>query len=116
MRDRLLRDAQIADRLALRDIPRLYYDNTEAPVSYCIRYRLIDLLELGAVTFGVGTPVHRFYDGRKVELIKKHDLVFNNYRREVIARLQESGLADDEAMFVAAERAHVGYHLHSIAT
>ena len=50
------------------------------------------------------------------EYIKKHDLVFANYRKEVIARLrEESGLADAEAMFVAAERAHVGYHLHSIA-
>lgn len=117
MRDRLLRDAVIADRLALRDIPLQYYDNTEAPVSYCIRYRLVDLLDLGTVSFGVGTPVHRFYDTRKVEFIKKHDLVFANYRKEVIARLrEESGLADAEAMFVAAERAHVGYHLHSIAT
>ena len=47
MRNRLLKDAQIADRLALRNIPRHYCDNTEAPVSYCIRYRLVDLLELG---------------------------------------------------------------------
>ena len=85
-------------------------------MSYCIRYRLIDLLEIGTVSFGMGTPVHRFYDCRKVEFMKKHDLAFAKYRNQVIAHLQETGLADAEAMFVVAESAHVGYHLHSIAT
>ena len=49
MRTRLLRDSQIAARLALRDIPRHFYDNTEAPVSLCCRFRLLDLLDLALV-------------------------------------------------------------------
>ena len=49
MRIRLLRDSQIAARLALRDIPRHFYDNTEAPLSLCCRHRLLDLLGLGLV-------------------------------------------------------------------
>ncbi len=46
MYDRLIGNAQIAGRLALRDIPRHFYDGTEGPnvlVSYCSRYRLEDL-------------------------------------------------------------------------
>ena len=114
MRTRLLRDSQIAARLALRDIPRHFYDNTEAPMSFCCRFRLLDLMDIGTVVFTEDTRVHRFYDGRKVEFIKKHDAVFANYRSQVIERLRVAGLPDTEAMFIAAEKAHVGYHLHSI--
>ena len=49
MRIRLLRDSQIAARLALRDIPRHFNDNTEAPVSLCCLLRLLDLLGLALV-------------------------------------------------------------------
>ncbi len=46
--------------------------------------------------------------------MKKHDLAFAKYRNKVLASLQHQGMADAEAMFVGAERAHVGYHLQSI--
>jgi hypothetical protein len=56
-------------------------------VSLCCRFLLIDLLDIGTVSFTPGKHVHRFYDGRTVEFIKKHDAVFASYRKNLIERL-----------------------------
>ena len=55
---------------------------------------LLDLMDIGTVVFSLGTRVHRFYDGRQVEFIKRHDAVFATYRNKVIERLREAGLPD----------------------
>jgi hypothetical protein len=80
----------------------------------CRRFRLVDLFALGTVVINTGTRVHRFYDQRPKEIIIKHDNVFATTRAMAIRQLQEGGVEDAENMFIAAERAHIGYHLQSL--
>jgi hypothetical protein len=74
----------------------------------------VDLFDIGTVVVNVGERVHRFYDRRPRELIVKHDNAFQVARSMAIMRLEDEGVADAPGMFVAAERALVGYHLQSV--
>jgi hypothetical protein len=60
----LIKDAQIAARLALRDISRQFYDGNDAPVSFCCCYTLVDIIGMGSVVLNESSRVHRFYDAR----------------------------------------------------
>jgi hypothetical protein len=74
----------------------------------------VDLFDVGTVVVNVGERVHRFYDRRPKELIVKHDNAFQVARSFAIKRLEEEGEADAPGMFVAAERALVGYNVQSM--